>query len=72
MNYLDTSALIKRFVAEWRSPLIQTIVARNGTVATKRLLGKRSPLPRPTRVYPVPRRPKVLGLSTSKRLKLHN
>lgn len=34
MNYLDTSALIKRFVAERGSPLIQTLVARNGTVET--------------------------------------
>lgn len=34
MNYLDTSALIKRFVAERGSPLIQTIVTREGPVAT--------------------------------------
>lgn len=37
MNYLDTSALIKRFVAERGSPLIQTIVTRNGTVATAKI-----------------------------------
>jgi predicted nucleic acid-binding protein len=37
MNYLDTSALIKRFVAEKGSPLIQTIVTRGGSVATAKI-----------------------------------
>ena len=37
MNYLDTSALIKRFVAEKGSPLIQTIVTRKGPVATAKI-----------------------------------
>ena len=37
MNYLDTSALIKRFVAERGSPLIQTIVTRRGPVATAKI-----------------------------------
>jgi len=37
MNYLDTSALIKRFVAEKGSPLIQTIVTRKGSVATAKI-----------------------------------
>ncbi len=37
MNYLDTSALIKRFVAEKGSPLIQTIVTREGSVATAKI-----------------------------------
>lgn len=37
MNYLDTSALIKRFVAERGSALVQTIVSRNGTVATAKI-----------------------------------
>ena len=37
MNYLDTSALIKRFVAERGSPLVQTIVTRKGSVATPKI-----------------------------------
>lgn len=37
MNYLDTSALIKRFVAEKGSPLIQTIVTQKGPVATAKI-----------------------------------
>jgi predicted nucleic acid-binding protein len=37
MNYLDTSALIKRFVAERGSPLIQAIVTRKGSVATAKV-----------------------------------
>ena len=37
MNCLDTSALIKRFVAERGSPLIQTIVTRRGPVATAKI-----------------------------------
>jgi predicted nucleic acid-binding protein len=37
MNYLDTSALIKRFVAEKGSSLIQTIVTRTGPVATAKI-----------------------------------
>lgn len=37
MNYLDTSALIKRFVIEKGSPLIQTLVAREGPVATAKI-----------------------------------
>ena len=37
MNYLDTSALIKRFVTEKGSPLIQTLVARKGPVATAKI-----------------------------------
>ncbi len=34
MNYLDTSALIKRFVAEKGSSLIQALVTRAAPVAT--------------------------------------
>ncbi len=37
MNYLDTSALIKRFVAEPGSALIQSIVTRGGPVATAKI-----------------------------------
>ena len=37
MNYLDTSALIKRFVAEKGSPLIQTLVTQKGPVATAKI-----------------------------------
>lgn len=37
MNYLDTSALIKRFVTEKGSPLIQTIVTRKGPAATAKI-----------------------------------
>ncbi len=37
MNYLDTSALIKRFVTERGSALVQTIVTRNGIVATAKI-----------------------------------
>ena len=36
MNYLDTSALIKRFVAEKGSPLIQRII-QAGSVATAKI-----------------------------------
>jgi predicted nucleic acid-binding protein len=37
MNYLDTSALIKRFVAERGSSLVQAIVAGKGPVATAKI-----------------------------------
>ncbi|MBI2884147.1 MAG: type II toxin-antitoxin system VapC family toxin [Candidatus Methylomirabilis oxyfera] len=37
MNYLDTSALIKRFVAENGSPLVQTLVTRKGPIATAKI-----------------------------------
>ena len=37
MNYLDTSALIKRFVTERGSAVVQAIVTRNGTVATAKI-----------------------------------
>ena len=37
MTYLDTSALIKRFVLERGSPLIQRIVTRGGPVATAKI-----------------------------------
>src|SRR3990172_7058116 len=37
MNYLDTSALIKRFGAEKGSPLIQTLVVQEGSVATAKI-----------------------------------
>lgn len=37
MNYLDTSALIKRFVTEKGSPLVQTLLARKGPVATAKI-----------------------------------
>ncbi|CBE68768.1 MAG: type II toxin-antitoxin system VapC family toxin [Candidatus Methylomirabilis oxygeniifera] len=37
MNYLDTSALIKRFVAEKGSPLVQSLVKREGPIATAKI-----------------------------------
>lgn len=37
MNYLDTSALIKRFVVEKGSPLVGAIVTRKGPVATAKI-----------------------------------
>lgn len=37
MIYFDTSALIKRFVSEKGSPLVQTVVGRNETVATAKI-----------------------------------
>ncbi len=37
MNYLDTSALIKRFVAEKGSPLIRVLVTQEGSVATAKI-----------------------------------
>lgn len=37
MNYLDTSALIKRFVAEKGSLLVQTLVKRKGPIATAKI-----------------------------------
>ena len=37
MNYLDTSALIKRFVAEPGSELVQKLVTREGPVATAKI-----------------------------------
>ena len=37
MNYLDTSALIKRFVEETGSPLIQTLVTHSTPVATAKI-----------------------------------
>jgi len=37
MNYLDTSALIKRFVVEKGSPLVCTIVSQKGPVATAKI-----------------------------------
>lgn len=37
MNYLDTSALIKRFVAEKGSPLVRALVTRKGPVATAKI-----------------------------------
>lgn len=37
MNYLDTSALIKRFIAERGSPLVQTLMTRAGAVATAKI-----------------------------------
>lgn len=37
MNYLDTSALIKRFVSERGSPLVHVIVAQRGPVATAKI-----------------------------------
>ena len=37
MIYLDTSALIKRFVNEKGSPLVQSIVQRKGTIATAKI-----------------------------------
>jgi len=35
--YFDTSALTKRFVSEKGSPLVQTVVGRNETVATAKI-----------------------------------
>ncbi len=37
MIYLDTSALIKRFVAEQGSPLVQVLVTRRGPIATAKI-----------------------------------
>lgn len=37
MNYLDTSALIKRFAAEKGSLLVQTIVSRSESIATAKI-----------------------------------
>ena len=37
MNYLDTSALIKRFVAERGSPQVESLVSRWGDVATAKI-----------------------------------
>ena len=37
MIYLDTSALIKRFVNENGSPLVQSIVQRKGVIATAKI-----------------------------------
>lgn len=37
MIYLDTSALIKRFVNEKGSPLVQSIVQRPGAIATAKI-----------------------------------
>jgi len=37
VNYLDTSALIKRFVAEKGSSLVRILVERHGPVATSKL-----------------------------------
>ena len=37
MNYLDTSALIKRFVVEKGSPLVRALVIRRGPVATAKI-----------------------------------
>ena len=37
MIYLDTSALIKRFVNEKGSPLVRSIVQRKGTIATAKI-----------------------------------
>lgn len=37
MIYFDTSALIKRFVSEKGSPLVQTVVGRDETVATAKI-----------------------------------
>lgn len=37
MNYLDTSALIKRFVSEKGSPLILTLIKRNEPIATAKI-----------------------------------
>ena len=37
MNYLDTSALIKRFVAERGSALVETLVKRHGPIATAKV-----------------------------------
>jgi predicted nucleic acid-binding protein len=37
MNYLDTSALIKRFVAEKGSPLVESLVSQEAPVATAKI-----------------------------------
>ncbi|MDR7484000.1 MAG: type II toxin-antitoxin system VapC family toxin [Armatimonadota bacterium] len=37
MTYLDTSALVKRFVVEKGTPLVQVLVARKGPVATAKV-----------------------------------
>lgn len=37
MTYVDTSALIKRFVAEKGSGVVQTIIRRNGPIATAKI-----------------------------------
>lgn len=37
MNYLDTSALIKRFVAEKGSPQVENLVSQSGHVATAKI-----------------------------------
>jgi predicted nucleic acid-binding protein len=37
MNYLDTSALIKRFVAEQGSLVVRRLVTREGPVATAKI-----------------------------------
>lgn len=37
MNYLDTSALIKRFVAEKGSSLVRVLIERHGPVATSKV-----------------------------------
>lgn len=37
MNYLDTSALIKRFAAEKGSPRVERLVSRGGHVATAKI-----------------------------------
>lgn len=37
MNYLDTSALIKRFVTEKGSPLVESLVSQEGFVATAKI-----------------------------------
>jgi len=37
MNYLDTSALIKRFVAEKGSPQVESLVSQRGHVATAKI-----------------------------------
>lgn len=37
MNYLDTSALVKRFVVEKGSPLVHVIVSQRGPVATAKI-----------------------------------
>jgi predicted nucleic acid-binding protein len=37
LNYLDTSALIKRFVSEQGSRMVQTLVTREGPIATAKI-----------------------------------
>jgi predicted nucleic acid-binding protein len=37
MTYLDTSALVKRFVAETGSPVVHALVIRHGPVATAKI-----------------------------------